>query len=540
MQLRDYQQELVNKAIASIHDGKNPIIQLHTGGGKTLCIAEVVDRLVSEGYFVYILSHKKELQKQIKATIAARLPKEMIQHFRIFNPQARIEIKEDGKIVFVIDECHHSPAGTWYEYIKHHPRIGFTATPTRTENTVGTIMLHDIFDEIHHGPGKGYMIANGYWPEPIIYNGVDLQVQREIFSEHEYSSTELKAICTPESSEVVVRRFIEVRQKEGLEYMKTVCFSCPLNHANLLLKAFENYGIKAAVLTGKARKSDREAVLRQFANKEFEVLINIVLFTEGLDIPDLQCVLIARPTQSLILYEQMVGRGMRVCEGKNKVIIIDLTENFTNHWGGDGMCEIKYLLRAKETTASIKGESIGEVKVLAPKPKAEGETFQEGHTKAGKTNKRRVVNAAMLFTSNCLETILDCCNASGVKEKQLVLMKAIKLLGEKYGNEHWETQSEVLRELLTRMYSENSRINHERLVYLTKLHGHKGYCNMLYTNHIKYRMEKGLKMYDFMLPKVAEIEAQKNAAILRDKEIKAAGGITRQEIQKIINGIGRK
>jgi DNA repair protein RadD len=128
----------------------------------------------------------------------------------------------------------------------------------------------------------------------------------------------------------ITKGIVENWQKYG-EDRQTICFTATVAHSVAVCEAFQAAGIQAEHIDGKSEHEERKEVLRRYRKGEVRVLCNCAVFTEGVDIPQIACVIMARPTKSLSMYLQCVGRGMRICDGKSDMILLDHAGVYWEH-----------------------------------------------------------------------------------------------------------------------------------------------------------------------------------------------------------------
>ena len=313
IKLRDYQQECI-ELIASRHSGRF-LIQMATGLGKTVTFANIK----REGRML-ILSHREELVRQplkyFNCSTGVEMSKETSHGEEVVSASVQSLIHRldrfypDDFDVIVVDEAHHSAAKSYRKIIQHFtPRLllGFTATPNRADS----VRLNDIYDEIIFKRDLKWGIKNGYL--------CDIQCKRadigfDLSAVHirlgDYAPGELdKAMDGTADAIAQVYR----------EHAKgaTLIFAVSVDQANEIAKRIDN----AETVTGETK--NRSEIINRFTNREIPCLVNCMVFTEGTDIPLVETVIIARPTQSDTLYTQMVGRGLRLYPGKDMLTLID-------------------------------------------------------------------------------------------------------------------------------------------------------------------------------------------------------------------------
>lgn len=222
--------------------------------------------------------------------------------------------KTDDFDVIIIDEAHHSAASSYkkvIDYFKPHKLLGFTATPNRGDN----IKLSDIYSEIIFERSLKWGILNKY------LSGIDC---KRVTLDYDLSDVKLSggdyqlksldlAVNIDKANDGIADCFYKHARGQ------TIIFCTSVNHCYEIQKKIEG----SKVIDGKTKKEDREQIIKDFTERKFKCLINCLVFTEGTDIPLIETVIIARPTKNASLYTQMVGRGLRLYENKDKLLLID-------------------------------------------------------------------------------------------------------------------------------------------------------------------------------------------------------------------------
>lgn len=357
MILRPYQEKALRKIKKDYISGKNKqVLVLATGLGKTVIFAHLINDITK--HFkkkALILVHREELLNQAKEKLLAVNPKldiglEMAEqkadgdHDVIIASVATIGRKGSPRIqkfnpkdfiAIITDECHHSSSVSYrniYSYfnvLKDEPlldnnkeilMLGVTATPSRNDNEgIDKIYDHVVYE---YGIIKG--IENGYLV-PIRAYRVDTQtdltqVHRSI---GDFNLGELgDMVNNEERNKLVLKAYLE-----RVPGQQALVFAVDVKHTMALCKLFQQSGIAANYVIGTTLKEDRRRILKDFSSKKIKVLVNCTVFTEGFDEPNIQAILMARPTQSGILFQQMVGRGTRTASGKDYLTIIDFVDN---------------------------------------------------------------------------------------------------------------------------------------------------------------------------------------------------------------------
>lgn len=314
MQLRPYQQDCI-AAIEAQPPGAY-LCQMATGLGKTVTFANIPRR----GERMLILSHREELVEQPRKYFtcsygveraASRSAGEEVVSASVQTLVRRLDrFAPDEFGLVVCDEAHHAAAGTYrkiFDHFRPEKLIGFTATPNRGDK----VRLNDVFQKIIFQRDLRWGIENGYLCgiQCLRVNiGYDLSAVHT--RQGDYAPGELDQAMDGTADAIA-----EAYQK----YAKgaTLIFAVSVRHAREIADKIPG----AVVVTGETR--DRAAIIRAFTDGEIPVLVNCMVFTEGTDIPRVETVIVARPTQSESLYCQMVGRGTRLYPGKEKLVLID-------------------------------------------------------------------------------------------------------------------------------------------------------------------------------------------------------------------------
>ncbi|MBD3176334.1 MAG: DEAD/DEAH box helicase [Armatimonadia bacterium] len=347
--LRPYQKEAVQAAWRAWGSGMRAILWvIATGCGKTIAFAYIACQVMRKGRRVLILAHREELLDQAyqRITHAAPWTKPYVaieQAHRRASTDSRCVIASvqtlanqkrrkrfamtGGFDLVIVDEAHHAAARTYRDILNAFPKakvLGVTATPRRGDN----VGLSEVFDGVcfHYGLRDG--ILGGYLADIrqfAIRTTVsldDVSWRAGDFADGELADT----IDTPERNRLVV----EAYQRHG-EGRKCLCFAVNVQHAVNLAEAFRDFDIAAEHASGAMGRKERRRVLKAFRAGEIQVLTNCALYTEGFDEPSVACLLMARPTGSPSLYEQMVGRGTRLAPGKKDLLVLDFMDNCMKH-----------------------------------------------------------------------------------------------------------------------------------------------------------------------------------------------------------------
>lgn len=340
-QLRPYQYEAL-EAIRTAHAAgvRRQFVVLPTGTGKTVLFSHLHEALVNP-YPMLVLAHREELLEQAAAKIHQANPGLSVEIEQGSRYAQRPDVvvasvaslgRADGRRIgrferdyfsaIVVDEAHHAAApsyGRVLDYFGDAFRIGFTATPQRTDNT----RLTDIFDEVVFYRSIIDMIHEG-WLCPLVgyrlTTSVDLSRVRIVkgdFAEGELSS----AVNIDARNEMIVDAY-----EEFLPGRQTIVFCVDVAHAYAVAAHFEKRGIRSACVVGSTPTDERRGILSDFRDQRTQVLTNCMVLTEGFDEPAVSGIIMARPTQSSLLYTQAVGRGTRLHEAKSDCTVIDIAD----------------------------------------------------------------------------------------------------------------------------------------------------------------------------------------------------------------------
>ena len=337
MILRPYQQQAVDAVIASIDS--SPILVAPTGSGKTVMACEIIRRLDRRVLFV---AHRRELIAQARDRLAAHgVPAGVIMAGAVPTP-GNVQVASvqtlarrfvpDTDLV-IIDECHHA-AANGYAFALSLPRIGLTATPFRLDGKP----LKGMFGEIVVAAYTDELIESGVLVRPKFFapdspDRGKLKTKRGDFVSSELSATMAKI--------ELVGSMIG-HWKRLAEGRRTVAFAVDVDHARMIAEQFKDAGVASAVISAETPKSERDESLAALRSGEITVIANCMVLTEGWDLPALECIIIARPTQSLGLHLQMIGRVMRIADGKPGAVVIDHAGNLLEF--GDPTARIEYSL----------------------------------------------------------------------------------------------------------------------------------------------------------------------------------------------------
>lgn len=354
--LRPYQQQAVDKTIEYFKRSRDPaVIVLPTGAGKSLVVAELAK--IAKGR-VLVLAHVKELveqnyQKYISYDLEAGIysaglqKKESHQKVIFGSIQSVARAEEsffDDFTILIIDECHRVNSESETQYAQVIDRLksanpglcilGLTATPYRLG--LGWIYEYSFEGEMKSQEKKffrhcifelslEYMIKNKYLTSPV---KIDLPVTSYDFSQISeqgklYTVTEVEELLKQQKrlTPLIINNIIDIT--ENYNRSGVMIFSSTVNHAKEIMTYLPDG--EAAIVTGNTEQADRDQIIEDFKAKKYKYLVNVSVLTTGFDAPHVDVIAILRPTESVSLYQQIIGRGLRLNPGKTDCFILDYT-----------------------------------------------------------------------------------------------------------------------------------------------------------------------------------------------------------------------
>ena len=354
-ELRDYQQKLLEQMEAALQGPKSRVmLQLPTGGGKTHIAGVLLARWLRDGRKAVWLTHRAELSEQTRRmlndarvsvinNLAWRVGDEapyLRNGVVILMAQTVGRRTNNGKIwdiydsddLLVIDEAHHATADGWERAIKQWPGriLGMTATPWRLSRTEG---FNHLFDQLYCGPQVRQLRADGWLCKANVLVPTSEKMIRggAIAATGDYNESGIER-ANEDRPDVMTAGALRFWQFHTAG-RPTIVYAISEDHANNLTAVFNDAGIPAAVMLSDTPLEERSRAIESFGNGTIRVLVNVAVATEGFDLPDASCVVITRPTMSLALYLQMVGRGLRPKSdgGYRDCLILDLAGNAGIH-----------------------------------------------------------------------------------------------------------------------------------------------------------------------------------------------------------------
>jgi superfamily II DNA or RNA helicase len=338
--LRPYQKTLIQHVYRRWQQQKRIMAQLSTGGGKTVIFSAIANDFVRSGKKVLILAHREELVAQAATKVKAFTgkPVGIVKAGYALEPTLAVQVASVQSLVnrlvhfprfdlIVIDEAHHATASTYRRILDTYPnayQLGVTATPVRLDGSG----FQDLFEDLLLGPTLADLIAAGHLsPFRLFADRHPMTTQGVKTQSGDFSAAD---VAKANNAVTLSGNLIQSYRQYG-EGTRCVVFAVNVAHSQEIAERYRQSGIAARHLDGNTPETRRREVMEQFRQGEIQVLSNCGLFDEGLDIPHLETVQIAKPTRSLTRWLQMVGRALRTSEGKKHAILIDHTRNWAIH-----------------------------------------------------------------------------------------------------------------------------------------------------------------------------------------------------------------
>jgi DNA repair protein RadD len=333
--LRPYQHELACEVIASFEVmARTNVAVLPTGGGKSVVIAYIA---ALEKGRVWVIAHRAELLRQLSSALdRVDLPHGMVKAGMPFDPTQRIQVASIQTLarrhhlmpppdLIIYDESHHLPSKVAKATVGAYPRarvLGVTATPCRLSGQG----LGEVFQRMILGPSARWLTDHGflcpaeYYGPPAVANVDSLHTRAGDYAKDEMDAEMNRSVVTG----------------DAIEHYRNICDGVPMivfctsvKHAKDVAQAYCDAGYRATSVDGALSDEERAERIEGLGSR-YQVLTSCELIGEGLDVPCVSAVQLLRPTQSLGLFLQMVGRALRPMEGKT-AYVLDHVGNVRKH-----------------------------------------------------------------------------------------------------------------------------------------------------------------------------------------------------------------
>lgn len=340
MQPRPYQSAAIESTLSWAKYKETPaIIVLPTGSGKTIVIKYLIEHFYAQGKRILLLAHRKELLQQsgnhldvpfsyYSASLGSK--DRLDDQVTIAGIQSIYDKQTLPYDIILVDECHrisNSKEGQYWTLLEKHPQaklIALTATPHRLKG--GALEWGQIIYDIGYKP----LIDEGYLCPPVNKVSVSPELANVPIKLGDYITGKLEEVMLDadlmRSAVAKIKYYTPARNS-------VLIFCVSIAHADLLKEALILNDMQAEMVSGDTAGADRDDIIERFKSGSLKYLINVELLLEGFDMPSLDCIVCLRPTQSKVLWQQMMGRGVRPCEGKKDFLLLDMAGNLQEHGG---------------------------------------------------------------------------------------------------------------------------------------------------------------------------------------------------------------
>ena len=315
---------------------------LPTGGGKTVVLTAVAHAVANAGGRCLIVVHRRELLDQIVKQLWARgvqcgtiaawyepRPFEAIQVAIVQMLSQRLDRDYGEFDLVIVDEAHRAVAKTYQSLMSRWPAaavLGATATPIRLDG----VPMSEIFSSFVNGPSMRDLVKLGHLVPAVVMRDVDaVSIDTRGLTMNSRGTDYKPADLAKRAGEITgdaVRQFLKSAPNR-----RAIVFTVNCAHCEAVAAAFRANGIRAEALRGRTPTHKRAEVMQRVRDGHTQILVNVLIATEGLDVPEFDAVVMLRPTQSLGLYLQMLGRGLRASAGKTDCLVLDHAGNVAIH-----------------------------------------------------------------------------------------------------------------------------------------------------------------------------------------------------------------
>lgn len=340
MQLRDYQERAIEGVRESFRQGNRRVLLVSpTGSGKTVVFSYIAAGMARNDKRITIIAHRRELLKQISKALkgvgvrhsilaggTVGLPRTNVVVASVFTLARRLK-KYPAPDLIIGDEAHHfTPKSTWGDVVEAFPKarvLGVTATPERLDGKG----LGLLFDSMVMGPTVAELTEQGFLSPAEVYAPSKPDLSRVRTRMGDYVSSDIEGeMDKPSITGSAVEHYRKLADGK-----RAVAFCVSIKHAQDVARDFRTAGYASSHIDGGMDERERDDTLAKFETGEIQVLTSCDLISEGFDLPAIEVAILLRPTKSLSLYLQQVGRAIRIFPGKEKTIILDHCGNTALH-----------------------------------------------------------------------------------------------------------------------------------------------------------------------------------------------------------------
>jgi superfamily II DNA or RNA helicase len=337
---RPYQRDVIDEFKRTTAAFKRIIIVAPTGAGKTVIAPAIIKDYVSQRKEVLVLAHRREIVRQTVKKLRdlgvwcgviqsgenemPMAPAQVASVQTLWSramrtgPNGTTRMELPAAQLIVVDECHHATAQTWRKIIEAYPNaiiLGLTATPCRGDGRG----LGGIFETMIECPQVAELIEQCYLVRSRVYAPSAPDLKGVGVRHGDYIESQLAERMDKQK---LVADIVSTWHRLG-ERRKTACFATGVGHSRHLCDEFIASGVRAEHIDGSTPKDERDATLARLAAGEIDVVCNCMVLTEGWDMPEVGCCILARPTRKMGLFQQMIGRVLRPAPGKTDAIVLD-------------------------------------------------------------------------------------------------------------------------------------------------------------------------------------------------------------------------
>jgi len=351
--LRPYQQAAVDAVRDSFRSGrKRPLLVAPTGSGKTVIFSYITASAAAKGNRTLVLVHRAELLEQCHRSlsqmdvphglIASGLTPDRSHLTQIASVQTLVRRFDRvmAPDLIVIDEAHHATAGAWASVLAQYPNacvLGVTATPQRLDGKG----LGQVFDDLIRGPEVADLLDQGFLARPIYYAPKTVSME----GVHKTAGDFNRAEIAERMDKPTITGDAVIHYRKYAEGQPCIVFCTGIKHAEHVTQAFNAAGYRFKVIDGTLAKEERARRVIDLSSGALQGLVSVDIVSEGFDLPCVSTAILLRPTASLSLHLQQVGRVLRPSPGKQRAVILDHVGNCKRHglaeevrdWSLDGV-----------------------------------------------------------------------------------------------------------------------------------------------------------------------------------------------------------